>query len=61
MIDPRSDEVLDANFRASEMLGYTRNEIINRRLAAFGDRVAVTAGTPFQVPGSTKFLRIDTL
>ena len=37
-------------------------EVVKRReLAAPGDRVVVTAGVPFDVPGSTKTLKVETV
>jgi pyruvate kinase len=33
--------------------------IERRRLASHGDRVLVTAGVPFDVPGTTNLLRVE--
>ncbi|HLG06663.1 MAG TPA: pyruvate kinase alpha/beta domain-containing protein, partial [Gemmatimonadales bacterium] len=43
------------------MLPVTRETILRLGLAAAGDRVAVTAGVPFDVAGTTNLLKIETL
>jgi pyruvate kinase len=42
-----------------EMLGHARREVLSRGLALAGDRVLVTAGVPFDVPGTTNLLKIE--
>jgi len=44
-----------------EMLGMARRQILERGLAQPGDRVVVTAGVPFDVPGTTNLLKIEAL
>ncbi|MDH4131593.1 MAG: pyruvate kinase, partial [Gemmatimonadota bacterium] len=44
-----------------DLLGQARTQILQRRLAAGGDRVVVTAGVPFDVPGTTNLLKIEML
>ncbi len=41
------------------MLGNARQQILERRLAEPGERVVVTAGVPFDVPGTTNLLKIE--
>ena len=43
----------------SEMFEYARKEILKRGLAKQGDRVLVTAGVPFDVPGTTNLLKVE--
>jgi pyruvate kinase len=43
------------------MLPVTRETILRLGLAARGDRVAVTAGVPFDVAGTTNLLKIETV
>ena len=42
-----------------DMLAFARQHIIDRQLAEPGDRVVVTAGVPFDVPGTTNLLKIE--
>jgi pyruvate kinase len=42
-----------------EMFEYARTEILQRGLARTGDRVLVTAGVPFDVPGTTNLLKVE--
>ena len=42
-----------------QMFEYARKEILERGLAKRGDRVLVTAGVPFDVPGTTNLLKIE--
>ncbi len=42
-----------------DMLAFARQHIIDRQLAESGDRVVVTAGVPFDVPGTTNLLKIE--
>ena len=44
-----------------DLLGQARAQILQRELAAAGDRVVVTAGVPFDVPGTTNLLKIEML
>ena len=43
------------------MLPVTRELILKKGLAWPGDRVVVTAGVPFDKPGTTNLLKIETL
>jgi pyruvate kinase len=42
-----------------EMLAVARQQILERRLAERGEKVVVTAGVPFDVPGTTNLLKIE--
>jgi pyruvate kinase len=42
-----------------EMLEHGRAAVIRRGLAAPGDRVLVTAGVPFDIPGTTNLLKVE--
>jgi pyruvate kinase len=42
-----------------EMLGVARQEILARGLARPGERLVVTAGVPFDMPGTTNLLKIE--
>jgi pyruvate kinase len=42
-----------------EMFEHAREVIGQRELAQRGDRVLVTAGVPFDVPGTTNLLRVE--
>jgi pyruvate kinase len=42
-----------------QMFEYARREILQRGLARQGDRVLVTAGVPFDVPGTTNLLKVE--
>ena len=44
-----------------EMAGIARQVVRKRGLAEPGDRVAVTAGVPFDVPGTTNMLKVETV
>lgn len=44
-----------------DLLPLARAQIVARGLAAPGDRVVVTAGVPFDVPGTTNLLKIETV
>jgi pyruvate kinase len=44
-----------------EMAGLARDVVQKRMLAEKGDRVVVTAGVPFDVPGTTNNLRVETI
>jgi pyruvate kinase len=41
------------------MLGAARGRILDRGLAQKGDRVVVTAGVPFDVPGTTNLVKVE--
>lgn len=43
------------------LLNQARTQILERGLARSGERVVVTAGVPFDVPGTTNFLKIEAL
>ena len=42
-----------------QMFEYARKQILERGLAKTGDRVLVTAGVPFDVPGTTNLLKVE--
>jgi pyruvate kinase len=42
-----------------DMLAVARSQILKRNLAEKGDRVVVTAGVPFDVPGTTNLLKVE--
>jgi len=42
-----------------DMLAVARLQILKRNLAEKGDRVVVTAGVPFDVPGTTNLLKVE--
>ena len=44
-----------------EMVRLAREVVLRRRLAKAGDRVVVTAGVPFDVPGTTNTLKVETV
>jgi len=41
------------------MLGAARRQILERGLARPGERLVVTAGVPFDMPGTTNLLKIE--
>jgi pyruvate kinase len=41
------------------MLGIARQQILDRGLAQPGERLVVTAGVPFDMPGTTNLLKIE--
>jgi len=43
------------------LLNQARTQILERQLARTGERVVVTAGVPFDVPGTTNLLKIEAL
>ena len=43
------------------MLALAHDEVKKRGLAQPGDRVLVTAGVPFDVPGTTNLLKVETV
>ena len=42
-----------------EMMALAKDVVVRRELAARGDRVVVTAGVPFDVPGTTNLLKVE--
>jgi pyruvate kinase len=45
----------------SEMFAQGREVVLRRNLAQEGDKVIVTAGVPFDVPGTTNLLKVETV
>ncbi|MEE8062617.1 MAG: pyruvate kinase alpha/beta domain-containing protein, partial [Gemmatimonadales bacterium] len=45
----------------SSMWAEARRRILDMQLAGPGDRVVVTAGVPFDVPGTTNLLKVEAL
>jgi pyruvate kinase len=43
----------------AQMFEFARGEILSRELARPGDRVLVTAGVPFDVPGTTNLMKVE--
>jgi len=52
-------ELVPSAANYEEMFEHARTVIERRRLANHGDRVLVTAGVPFDVPGTTNLLRVE--
>ena len=44
-----------------EMMEQTKEVVVNRELASNGDRIIVTAGVPFDMPGTTNLLKVETV
>jgi pyruvate kinase len=44
-----------------EMMVRAKEVVVERQLAAPGDRIIVTAGVPFDVPGTTNLLKVETV
>jgi pyruvate kinase len=44
-----------------EMVALARQAAVELGLARPGDRVLVTAGVPFDVPGTTNLLKVETV
>jgi pyruvate kinase len=42
-----------------EMMARAKDAVVRRTLAAKGDRIIVTAGVPFDVPGTTNLLKVE--
>ncbi len=42
-----------------EMMALAKDVVVRRELAAKGDRIVVTAGVPFDVPGTTNLLKVE--
>jgi pyruvate kinase len=43
----------------AQMFEHARNELLKRELTVPGDKVIVTAGVPFDVPGTTNLLKVE--
>ena len=44
-----------------EMMEQTKTVVVHRELASNGDRIIVTAGVPFDMPGTTNLLKVETV
>ena len=44
-----------------EMMHHARDVMVERELASPGDRIIVTAGVPFDMPGTTNLLKVETV
>jgi len=44
-----------------EMMSRAKNAVVSRELASSGDRIIVTAGVPFDQPGTTNLLKVETI
>jgi pyruvate kinase len=44
-----------------EMMQRAKEVVVARQLASRGDRIIVTAGVPFDVPGTTNLLKVETV
>jgi pyruvate kinase len=44
-----------------EMMARTKSVVAQRELASSGDRIIVTAGVPFDMPGTTNLLKVETV
>jgi pyruvate kinase len=44
-----------------EMMDRTKAVVVRRELATNGDRIIVTAGVPFDMPGTTNLLKVETV
>jgi pyruvate kinase len=44
-----------------QMLRFAREALVRLKLARSGDRVIVTAGHPFDVPGTTNLMKVETV
>jgi len=44
-----------------EMMVRAKEVVVERQLASAGDRIIVTAGVPFDVPGTTNLLKVETV
>jgi pyruvate kinase len=43
------------------MMECTKAVVTQRELASKGDRIIVTAGVPFDMPGTTNLLKVETV
>jgi pyruvate kinase len=41
------------------LLPVARQQLLSRGLASLGDRIVVTAGVPFDTPGTTNLLKVE--
>jgi pyruvate kinase len=41
------------------MLDVARGALLDRKYAKLGDRIIVTAGVPFEVPGTTNLIKVE--
>ena len=44
-----------------QMMARAKDTVVSRELAGKGDRIIVTAGVPFDVPGTTNLLKVETV
>jgi pyruvate kinase len=44
-----------------EMVSRAKDAVVRRNLASRGDRIVVTAGVPFDTPGTTNLLKVETV
>ena len=44
-----------------EMMARAKETVVEKKLASNGDRIIVTAGVPFDVPGTTNLLKVETV
>jgi pyruvate kinase len=44
-----------------EMMARAKDAVVTRELASKGDRIIVTAGVPFDTPGTTNLLKVETV
>ena len=44
-----------------QMMTRARSAVVSRELAAAGDRIIVTAGVPFDIPGTTNLLKVEAI
>ncbi|HZJ01873.1 MAG TPA: pyruvate kinase [Gemmatimonadaceae bacterium] len=44
-----------------EMMARAKDAVVERQLASKGDRIIVTAGVPFDTPGTTNLLKVETV
>jgi pyruvate kinase len=44
-----------------QMMGRAKSAVVSRELASNGDRIIVTAGVPFDMPGTTNLLKVETV
>jgi pyruvate kinase len=54
-------ELVPASASYDEMMRHGRDALIRRGLAKSGEQVIVTAGVPFDVPGTTNLLMVETV
>jgi pyruvate kinase len=54
-------ELVPASVSYDEMVQYGRAALLRRGMARPGEQVIVTAGVPFDVPGTTNLLKVETV